>query len=459
MAINFYGAIGLTGGADGSLDDIDGATLVNGDRAIVITATHNYVYVLDATSGAGEASPGIIEPDANSGAKRWILVAMSDQDVSVASSPEFAVLTLSTGLSLGFGELVSEQNPDAVNAIRLKGTSSDVDIVIGHGTGYFAVWNAADNNAVFYVNNSGATDIAGNLTVGAGTGKLTAGSINRVAGSLFLEIAGIPQLSLSAIAAIFANDVLFAEGTQNYKWSSRSTNLILESQSSNTTAALEFYAKDGDGTDNIYFQLFGKGVLPTITGNERLRVGWIQGDARYSVASLADTANGGVVRPLALYTGTNTDQLVLQINGDVTLAKSIENPKAKMTVEGGWAIKLTNKTGGASVAGQLVAPYSATAVDDAVKTALADSDEVIGIVLDADVADGSEMWIVVSGIANVLMDAGGSARGDRIISSATAGSADVWNTGGAVATHFQEIGHCIETRGGAGLAKAVLHFN
>ncbi|KKK67397.1 hypothetical protein LCGC14_2954490, partial [marine sediment metagenome] len=29
-------------------------------------------------------------------------------------------------LSLGFGDLVSEQNPDAVNAIRLKGTASDV---------------------------------------------------------------------------------------------------------------------------------------------------------------------------------------------------------------------------------------------------------------------------------------------------------------------------------------------
>jgi hypothetical protein len=57
------------------------------------------------------------------------------------------------------------------------------------------------------------------------------------------------------------------------------------------------------------------------------------------------------------------------------------------------------------------------------------------------------------------MDGGGSARGDRIISSGTAGSADVWNTGGAVATHFQEIGHCIETRTGAGLARCVLHFN
>ena len=90
---------------------------------------------------------------------------------------------------------------------------------------------------------------------------------------------------------------------------------------------------------------------------------------------------------------------------------------------------------------------------------MADDENIIGIVYDAGVADGSEAWVVVGGIGAVLMDAGGSARGDRIISSATAGSADVWNVGGAVATHFQEIGHCIETRGGAGLARVVLHFN
>lgn len=133
--------------------------------------------------------------------------------------------------------------------------------------------------------------------------------------------------------------------------------------------------------------------------------------------------------------------------------------KIKITSIGGFAIRLTNKTGGNTVAGQLVAVYSATAVDDAFKTAAANDDGVFAIVLDAGIADGSESWTIVSGIADVLMDGGGSARGDRIISSATAGSADVWNTGGAVATHFLEIGHCLETRTGAGLARCVLHFN
>ncbi len=133
--------------------------------------------------------------------------------------------------------------------------------------------------------------------------------------------------------------------------------------------------------------------------------------------------------------------------------------KSGHTAIGGFAIKLTNKTGSNTVAGQLVNVYIATAIDDAFKTISASDENIIGVVLDAGVADGSEAWVVVNGIADVLMDAGGSARGDRIISSATAGSGDVWNVGGAVATHFQEIGHCIETRGGAGLARCILHFN
>ncbi len=71
-------------------------------------------------------------------------------------------------ISLQFGDLVSEQNPDAVNAIRIKGTS-DVDVVIGSMSGFFAVWNVADDTPVFYVNERGDTDIAGDFTTTTGT--------------------------------------------------------------------------------------------------------------------------------------------------------------------------------------------------------------------------------------------------------------------------------------------------
>lgn len=74
MATNIYPAISLTGGGSGALDSIDGASLNNGDIAIVITSSgYLYSYWLNSTSGASEDSPQTIAPDSNAGNKRWIL--------------------------------------------------------------------------------------------------------------------------------------------------------------------------------------------------------------------------------------------------------------------------------------------------------------------------------------------------------------------------------------------------
>lgn len=156
----------------------------------------------------------------------------------------------------------------------------------------------------------------------------------------------------------------------------------------------------------------------------------------------------------------DTNYTQIDVTGNITqvgTGRYLESAKYKLTAIGGYAVKLTNKTGSNTIAGQLV--ITSTGTDDAFATAGASSDGVIGIVLDGGIADGSEAWVVEGGVADTLIDAGGCTHGDRMISSATAGSADVWNTGGAVATHFQEIGHCLETRVGAGLARVKLHFN
>ena len=63
----------LTGGGAGSLDAWAGTDLVSGDMAIVMTGGNIYFYELDGSSGATEASPNIIAPDVDAGAKRWIL--------------------------------------------------------------------------------------------------------------------------------------------------------------------------------------------------------------------------------------------------------------------------------------------------------------------------------------------------------------------------------------------------
>ena len=80
---DFYPVTGLTGGTAGTLDEIDGAGLANGDVAVVVLiddATYGnalMVYVLDSDSAASEAPPDVIAPDDNAGNKRWLLVKFS----------------------------------------------------------------------------------------------------------------------------------------------------------------------------------------------------------------------------------------------------------------------------------------------------------------------------------------------------------------------------------------------
>lgn len=196
------------------------------------------------------------------------------------------------------------------------------------------------------------------------------------------------------------------------------------------------------GTSSILWQTDGAGDIGAATATRPNNV-YVKND----IAAGNDiSAVNNVSATSAVSAGT-----------DVSAVSEIYNQKAKMTSIGGFAVKLTNKTGGNTVAGQVICVYTASAIDNAFATCGANALNPIGIVLDAGIADASEAWIVIAGIADVLMDGGGSARGDRLITSATAGSADV-NNAPAVAVHFQEIGHSTETRAGAGLARAVVHF-
>jgi hypothetical protein len=69
----------LIGGGATALDSIDGASLTDGDFAMVTMAGIIYTYKLNASSGAAESSPWIIAPDTNAGTKRWILQIQPDK--------------------------------------------------------------------------------------------------------------------------------------------------------------------------------------------------------------------------------------------------------------------------------------------------------------------------------------------------------------------------------------------
>ena len=162
---------------------------------------------------------------------------------------------------------------------------------------------------------------------------------------------------------------------------------------------------------------------------------------------------------------------IRSVNGGWSIIDSnIGTPtlKTKVTAEGGIAVKLTNKTGGATVKGEVVAVYTASAINNAVKKIEKDVPDPIGVFYESGVADGSESWVVISGIADVYFT-GNTTRGHLARGYLTADGAGyvagqalseaVPSSPFASDKHFYEIGHVLESRTGAGLAKCVIHFN
>jgi hypothetical protein len=134
------------------------------------------------------------------------------------------------------------------------------------------------------------------------------------------------------------------------------------------------------------------------------------------------------------------------------------------THERGLLLKITNRTGGNSVKGTLC---SANPSADREVIKQANEYDAFCVVQEAGIAEGSEMWVWVTGsICQVLFKNGVSpTRGDVAICADTDGRANQFANPGsglpAIETHFKEIGHILESKasGTDVLALVTLHFN
>jgi len=150
---------------------------------------------------------------------------------------------------------------------------------------------------------------------------------------------------------------------------------------------------------------------------------------------------------------------------NVTLDYLIQQLSDTMvTPLGGIAIKIINKTGAASIKGTLLGASETTTGSVEI---LAEAHDCIGIMYSDGVADGEEVWMVISGIAEVLLkDGQAGILGYWTFSSTTNGRAEMLEapaggTIGELESHFNEIGHSIQAiaDGTDVLCKIVLHFN
>lgn len=131
-----------------------------------------------------------------------------------------------------------------------------------------------------------------------------------------------------------------------------------------------------------------------------------------------------------------------------------------VTPDGGFYITLVNKTGVVSKKGTVV--IASPTQDNAVAVAPINSDSPIGIILEDGVADGSQVKVVVSGKAYVLLEDGlVSTHGYWCEVSSTQAGRMSQLANPNPATHWAELGHSLEskTAGTDVLSLVVLHFN
>lgn len=188
--------------------------------------------------------------------------------------------------------------------------------------------------------------------------------------------------------------------------------------------------------------------------------------------------NGGIEAGGAITAGGNIVGNVVSAVGNVqgangvfsnaisgatgSFSSSVGTLLAKITPEGGYAVKLTNKTGAASVKGSIVS--LSTGTDNAFALAAIDASGVVGVVYEAGIADAAECWVVVKGIAETLftnnITHGMYARApiatdtDKVAGLAVGAAipADTFNTD----AYLARFGFVMESKAAGALAKVLL---
>ncbi len=179
---------------------------------------------------------------------------------------------------------------------------------------------------------------------------------------------------------------------------------------------------------------------------------------------------------ITFYTGatsttkTGTEKMRIDKDGNVGIGTATPeqllqvSTSGAITAYGGFAIKVSNAK---VVSGGMVVFASRNVNNYVEPCGLSDGtlgqDQPIGVVYHTtpSTAISGSVWIVVSGRARVLSD-GNVVRGDFIRTSDTVSGSILASsvpTVPADASHWREVGHALESRTGAGLFDAVVHFN
>ena len=98
-------------------------------------------------------------------------------------------------------------------------------------------------------------------------------------------------------------------------------------------AFFDLYSNVGlAGTQDLGYAIFAKGLPSNLTNSEVLEFRYDRNARRYSMNSIA--YGTGTLLPISLYTGTNTNQLVLNTNGNVSVGASTAGARLDVRAQG-----------------------------------------------------------------------------------------------------------------------------
>jgi hypothetical protein len=175
--------------------------------------------------------------------------------------------------------------------------------------------------------------------------------IGITSGSLTLQV---PTTSEDYIFFASTNEILRIKGTnevefigsaQKYSIKGGGFNtdsLSLQSQSISKDNSFNLFTFDGDTTDNNDIKLFGLGLPNNINNSEYLKLGWSKDNLNYILSS--NNQGTGISRPIVLQTGNNTNQLLLDIDGSITLNStkiSSNSSTGSLVLNGGLSVNNT----------------------------------------------------------------------------------------------------------------------
>lgn len=205
---------------------------------------------------------------------------------------------------------------------QLKDTLIDGDVLI-----------TTTNNLGIGTSSVPANEISvlGRASIGDATYVNTAAPTNGLIVKGNVGIATLTPQSTLSVNGEFR--LIPSNGTQDYKFTGRTNTLGLQSQGAGLSSNLELYAKDGDATDNVGYVVWGKGVPSDVTSSEYLETAYKAASNTYDIN--VQNIGGGTLRPMRLYTGTNTRQLILGTGGNVGIGTDLTGASAKLAVIGG----------------------------------------------------------------------------------------------------------------------------